>query len=91
MIPIFLKIKIGRKRGNDFKIIIPVIFIWLLLLLIMLLFAPLMIIIAMVTWPAGYGKLILMLPVMLFSLIANLGDLVIDMRDKKEKIFIAFY
>jgi hypothetical protein len=91
MIPIFLKIKVGRKRGPDVKLVIPVILIWLLLLLIMLLFAPLMIFIAMITWPAGYGKLILMIPVMVFSLIANLGDLVIDVKDKKEKIFVAFF
>jgi hypothetical protein len=91
MIPTMLKIHINKVNGKKFRIVFPVIILWILLFAFILLFAPFMILLAALTWPFGYGKIILFFPVMLYSLIASLKDLLIDITNNKETVYISFY
>jgi len=91
MIPTMLKIYSCGVNGKKFLLVLPVIIIWILLFAVILLFAPFMIIISALAWPFGYGKLILMFPVLLYSLIVSLKYLLIDVKNNKETVYISFY
>jgi len=88
MIPTMLKIYTNNTEGKSFRFVFPVILIWILLFAVMIVFAPIMLIVALLAWTIGYGKLIIMFPVMLYSIIAALGDLLIDVKNKNETVYI---
>lgn len=91
MIPTMIKINITQTSGKNIRFIFPVIIIWIILFAFITLFSPLMVIIAILTWPFGYGKLLLVFPVMIYSVLVSLRDLLIDIRNNKEAIYISFY
>ena len=91
MIPTMIRIQISEKGGKAFKIVFPVIFIWIILFAFILFLAPLMIIISLIIWPSGYGKPMLMFPLLLFITITALHNLFIDVQSKDEIIYISFY
>ena len=91
MIPCMLKIVSQNSRGKKFKILFPLFIVWFLLFFFILIFAPLLLFISLLAWPFGYGKMILMFPVMLYEIILSLKDLLIDVKNKNEIIYISFY
>ena len=91
MIPTMLKICINDTNGKNFRFVFPVILGWILLFTVVILFAPIMLVLALLALPFGYGKLIFMFPVMLYSFVASLGDLLIDVKNKNETVYISFY
>lgn len=91
MIPLMLKISIKKNNGKKIKIVFPVVIIWILLLILVTVLAPLMLIVGLLALPSGYGKPILLFPFLLVNIIAALKDLLIDIKNNKEIIFISFY
>ena len=90
MLPIWLKIKIPQKSGESFTLWLPLFIVWLLLFPVALLLTPFILLASLLTWRAGYGRLILLLFPMIISLLWNMHGLRIDVQDKKERIYLSF-
>ncbi len=54
------------------------------------LFSPLVLIAALLLWPVGLGKPILLLGPALYRIIASLRGLEVDVKNEKEHVHIAF-
>ena len=91
MIPTMVCINVAGRDEKRFKIVFPIVVIWILLLAIMLLFVPLMIIVSLIIWPTGYGRLLLLFPVSFFETIFAMRDLMVDVKSKNEIFYISFY
>lgn len=90
MIPMLMKIRIPTGDDKAFNLYIPMLIIWLILIIIFLLVLPFFVIAAIFTWYKGYGKIILLIWPMIFSILFHLKGLMIDIEDKKNQIYFSF-
>ena len=90
MIPMILKIKIPREEGTPITLYLPLFIAWLLLFAILLLFLPLLLVGAIITWHRGYGKIMILSYPILFTLLWNMRGLVIDVESEDETVFLSF-
>jgi hypothetical protein len=90
MIPMFLKIKIPRQRGDILTLYVPLFIAWLILIPVLILLLPFILIAAGITWNRGFGRFFLYFYPLLFSLLWNLQGLKIDVEDKEHKIYFLF-
>ncbi len=90
MIPMLLKIKIPRTDKQPVSIYLPLFVAWFILLPILILMLPFFVLVAMITWAKGYGRLVLLFFPMLFSVLWNLHGLKIDVQDKGSEIYFSF-
>jgi hypothetical protein len=90
MLPIFMRMQIKEKDKRGFRLFFPVILIWIILFAVMLLFAPLVLLIAIMTWRSGHGKRLLLAYPMLFFTLWALSGLGIHIENKDKKIVLLF-
>ena len=88
MIPLFLKLRVRSKCGRRFGIWLPLFLAWLIIFPLLLLPAPIILIVSFALWKRGTGKLILGFYWTIFSLIANLSGLKLDIQSKEEIVYI---
>ena len=88
MIPIFMKMHIREKNKNKIRLFIPLICIWILVAAIMIALSPLILIAALISWPFGYGKNLLLIGPRLFFVIGALSGLVVQVEGSDEKVYI---
>jgi hypothetical protein len=88
MIPIFLKLHIYERNKNKIKLFIPLICIWILVAAIMIALSPLILIAALISWPLGYGRSLLLIGPRLFTVIGALSGLVVQVEGSDEKVYI---
>ena len=88
MIPIFLKMHIREKNKNKIKLFIPLICIWILVAAIMIALSPLILIAALISWPLGYGRSLLLIGPRLLTVISALSGLVVQIEGSDEKVYI---
>ena len=89
MIPIFMRLKVGR-RPDKYGVLLPVFLVWILLFALMIILLPFVLIVALFTWRGGQGKLLLLTYPLLISLLFKLSGLHIEVGGAKENVLIAF-
>ncbi len=81
MKPLILIFYIERKSSRDLKLWLPF-FIWLIAVLLVILLSPLVLVAALILWPAGKGKLTICLIPLLFRIIGCTSGLNSDIETK---------
>jgi hypothetical protein len=71
-------------------VLLPVFLVWILLFTLMLALLPFVLVAALLTWPGGHGKWLLLTYPMLISLLFHLSGLHIEVERPDENILIAF-
>lgn len=90
MIPMLMKIKIPRQEKKSITLYLPVFLAWILLTVIFLLLLPFILLSALISWPSGYGKILLLFFPMIFNVLWHLQGLLIDVEDKEGHIYFSF-
>jgi hypothetical protein len=88
MIPLLLRIRVRKEDRRDVNLWLPLFLLWLIVLPLLALFAPLVLMAALILWPSGKGKLILYGYVMIFSLIGYMSGLKIDIKSRDNNIYV---
>jgi len=88
MIPLILKLRIKDKNQRRFGIWLPLFLIWLIVLPLLALPAPLVLLAAAILWPSGYGRLVLNSYGAIFNLIGNMSGLKVDIQSKDSIVYI---
>jgi len=89
MIPIFMRLKIGRKPDR-YGLLLPIFLVWILLFGLMILLLPFVLIAALLTWRSGQGRLLLLTYPLLISLLFRLSGLYIEIGRSEQSVLIAF-
>ena len=88
MIPFILKLRVKDKNQRRFSIWLPLFLIWLIVLPLLAIPAPLVLIAALILWPSGKGRLVLYSYAAIFSLICNMSGLKLDIQSKDSMVYI---
>lgn len=88
MIPMIMRIHIIEGNKKKVRLILPLFFVWLLLLPFIVLLTPFVLLAALILWPSGYGKTILGVGPALFTVISALSSLHIEVEEKDNKTLI---
>ncbi len=89
MIPIFMRLKIGRNP-DKYGLLLPIFLVWILLFALMIILLPFVLLAAILTWRGGQGKFLLLTYPLLISLLFKLSGLRIEVGGRKENVLIAF-
>ncbi len=87
--PSVLRLRI-HNRDRRLGLWLPLFIIWPPIVLLALAIFPLVIVIAVLLWPIGRGKRVLLAGPLLFSVFCSLRGLEIDVAGPGEQVFIAF-
>jgi hypothetical protein len=88
MIPLILKLRIKDKNQRRFGIWLPLFLIWLIVLPLLVLPVPLVLLVALILWPSGKGRLVLYSYIAIFGLIGNLSGLKVDIQSKDSIVYL---
>ena len=88
MIPLILKLRIKDKNHKRFGIWLPLFLIWLIILPILAIPAPLIFLVALILWPSSYGRLVLYSYFAIFSIIWNLSGVNLDIQSKGSIVYL---
>ncbi|MCL4378404.1 MAG: hypothetical protein M1409_08530 [Actinobacteria bacterium] len=88
MIPLILKLRIKNRNQRRFGIWLPLFLLWLIVLPLLALLAPLVLLAALILWPGGKGRFVLHSYAVIFSLIFNLSGLKFDIESKDSIVYI---
>ena len=88
MIPLILKLRIKDKNHKRFGIWLPLFLIWLIILPLLSLPAPLVLLAAFILWPSGKGRFILYSYAAIFNLIGNMSGLKVDIQSKDSIVYV---
>ncbi len=89
MIPIFMRLKIGRNP-DKYGLLLPIFLVWILLFALMIILLPFVLLAALLTWRGGQGKFLLLIYPLLVSLLFKLSGLHIEVGGRKDNVLIAF-
>ncbi len=90
MIPPFLMRLKVVNREHDLNLWLPLVLAWLLLGVLALALAPLVLLVALLAWPFGWGKPLLLLGPHTYTCLCALRDLRIDMRRGADVTLVYF-
>lgn len=88
--PMVMRMHMPKEKGGTFKLWLPIFLAYPLILAIGIVFAPLMLLLALLTWPVGWGKTFLFLGPAIVRVICSLRGLLVDIQSAKEKVLISF-
>ena len=88
MIPLIIRIHIVEENKKKLKLILPMFILWILLLPLIIAMTPLVLLVALILWPSGYGKTILRVGPALISVISALSNLHIHVEGPDNKTLI---
>jgi len=88
MIPVILKLRIKNKNSRKFGIWFPLFLLWLIVLPLLALPAPLILIISLIMWQSGPGKKIWFGYMAVFTVICNLSGLCFEINSKDDDVYI---
>jgi CRISPR/Cas system-associated endonuclease/helicase Cas3 len=89
-IPMLMKIHLIENNQKKAKLTIPLIIVWILLLPILVIALPFVLLAAIITWPTGYGKIILSIIPMFLRVLSALPGLHIQVESPKNKTLLLF-
>ncbi len=88
--PVWMKIHIVENRRTKIRFWFPVIIIWILLLVLAIIMAPLILVAALILWPQSLGKRILLLGPAIFDVIGSMKDLNILIQSPESQVCLYF-
>jgi hypothetical protein len=77
----------GRKEAGLW---LPMFLIWPIALVLAILLTPLMAVLAIAFWPAGYGRTLLLAGPRLFVLYCSMNGLALEVQNGPRHVFIRF-
>ena len=90
MIPLSLKLNIRDKNNKGFGIWLPLFLLWIMILPLLALPAPIIFLVALIMWPGGKGRLVFYSYIAIFSLIFNMSGLKLDIRSNDSTVYLNF-
>ncbi len=87
MIPLMFRLRIKKKNCRGFGLWLPLFLIWLIVLPLLILPAPLILLAVLILWPAGKGKPVLYSYLAIFRLIFCMSGVKIDIQSKDHIVF----
>ena len=87
--PSILRLRVQNEQ-HRFGLWLPLILIWPLIVLAALVLAPLVLVLAIVLWPAGWGRPLLLAGPRLFGLFCALRGLEVRVEQPKERVIVHF-
>ena len=90
MIPVLLRLKVVGRNGKRFTLWLPLFLIYILLVPLLLIILPLVLLAAIISWPLGYGRLVIQAYFTIFRLLGCLSGLKIDIESGDGNFFIKF-
>ncbi len=88
MIPLILKLRIKDKNQRRFGIWLPLFLLWLIILPLLAIPAPLIFLVALILWPSKYGRLVLYSYFAIFTIIWNLSGVNLDIQSKDNIVYL---
>ncbi len=88
MIPLMLKLRINEKNSRGVNLWFPLFLLWIIVLPLLVLVGPIILLVSLLAWPAGKGRMILFSYLMIFKLIWHMSGLKIDVESNEKIIFI---
>ena len=88
MIPIWMKMLIKEEGKRSVRLYIPLILVWIVLFVLLLLLLPFLLLAALLAWPSGYGRAILVVIPLLFALIWSMSGLKILIESKDKQVYL---
>ena len=88
MIPMMMKMLIHEQGKKSFKLFIPLILVWIVLFALLIILLPFLLLAAIIAWPSGYGRIILAVIPMLFSVICSMSGLKIQIQSKDKHVYL---
>ena len=88
MIPLILKLNIRDNKNKRFGIWLPLFLIWLIVLPLLVLAAPIVFLIALFLWPGGKGRMIFYSYLAIFALIGNMSGTKLDIQSKGSTLYL---
>jgi hypothetical protein len=85
-----LHFHIRRPHRRSFGFWLPLFLVWVLLLVIVLPLVPLLLLAALILWPTGWGKPLLLIGPAIIRCICALRSLEIDIEKPSERLLITF-
>ena len=85
--PTLLDIRIGGVNSG-FRFWLPLFLVWPPFMLVALAFYPLVILMALLLWPLGWGKTMLLTGPWLFRMFCALKGLAIDVKSETTQVYI---
>ena len=86
--PLSIKIHIVENGKNKIRLWFPFILVWLFLLVLVIALSPFILVAALILWPSGLGKKLLMLGPMFFGVLNSLSGLNIQTESQNSKVLI---
>jgi len=87
--PSVMRVRVRNAR-RQFGLWFPLFILWPLVALIALLLVPLALIGALILWPRGWGRPLLLAGPLLFALLFALRGLTVEVGNPSEQILISF-
>lgn len=91
--PYLMRIHIDKPDSKKINLWIPLFIILPIIVIILLPFililAPFVLIAAIVLWPWGFGKMLLIAPLLVFGCLCALRGLEVDVNNSNEKVLIS--
>jgi len=88
MIPLILKLRIKKKNRRGINLWLPLFLIWLIIFPLVLLLTPVILLAALILWPTGKGRYILISYPMIFGLIWHMSGVKIDIQSNDNIIYL---
>lgn len=88
--PLWLRLHIRNRRGRVIRLWFPLFLVWVLALVLVLPLVPLFILAAILLWPTGWGRTLLLLGPAIVRCVCALRGFRIDVESESEKVFISF-
>jgi len=88
MIPMMMKMLIQEEGKKSVKLFIPLILVWIVLFALLVILLPFLLLAAIFAWPSGYGRIILAVIPMLFSIIWSMSGLKIQVCSKNKQVYL---
>jgi prepilin signal peptidase PulO-like enzyme (type II secretory pathway) len=89
MIPLIMRLRI-QGSGKGFRLLFPVVLLWILVLALMIVLLPFLLIGVLFTWRRGPGPALLAIYPLLFSVLFSLSGLHFEFENAKNRIFMSF-
>jgi hypothetical protein len=86
MIPVYVKLLCKRGPKKSIRLFIPIILLWVVLLVLLAAFSPLVFITSLILLPGGHGKNILAIYAHLFVPLCSISGLGMLIENKEKNI-----
>jgi hypothetical protein len=89
--PLVIRLRIAERGQKKIRLCIPLFLLWPLILAVAILFAPLVLIIALVMWKGGEGKAFMLLGPRLFAVFCATRGLKVHIENPNEQVYISVW